>query len=81
MPSAAVCGSMPGDGEGDDRGEGVGDVERAGQRRPWRVIRSPLGPTAVNVESVRADLDVLGAPVGVRVALGGEGDDRDGRPP
>ena len=78
MPSAAVCGSSAGGGEGDDRGEGVGDVERAGQRGAGG---DPLALGADRGERrVRgADDDVLGAPVGVRVALGGEGDDRDGR--
>lgn len=67
------------DGQGDDRGEGVGDVERAGQRGPGG---DPLALGADNGEggAQRADFDVLGAPVGVQVALGGEGDDRNGRP-
>ena len=49
MPSAAVLRVDPGDGQRGDRGERVGDVERAGERRLGG-DRSPLGPTAVNVE-------------------------------
>ncbi|CAM5496662.1 hypothetical protein SFIMM107S_04285 [Streptomyces griseus] len=63
------------DGQCDDRGEGVGDVERAGQRGAGG---DPLALGADGGEGavLRSDLDVLGVPVGVRVALGGEAGDR-----
>ncbi len=65
-----------GHGEGDDGGEGVRHVEGARDRRPGGdplALGSDRGERGVH----GADLHVLGTPVGVGVALGREGDDRD----